>query len=143
MVIPFQHTAKTQQQQKITGTSSFNSSLLLLKDKPFYIWDKQEHKEEYVKTNGNCCFNHITGLPLKDNVAHPLYDYEKLLFDTLFHDSENQSFQDKHIWVLKSTGLGITEFFLRVIGWLCTKDDKLKGSQVCIVTGPVLNYQLL
>jgi len=75
-------------------------------------------------------------LPLKDNVAHPLYDYEKLLFDTLFHDSENQSFQDKHLWVLKSTGLGITEFFLRVIGWLCTKDDKLKGSQVCIVTGP-------
>jgi len=75
-------------------------------------------------------------LPLKDNVAHPLYDYEKLLFDTLFHDSENQSFQDKHLWVLKSTGLGITEFFLRIIGWLCTKEDSLRGSQICIVTGP-------
>jgi len=40
------------------------------------------------------------------------------------------------LWILNSTGLGITEFFLRVIGWLCTKDDSLKGSQVCIVTGP-------
>jgi hypothetical protein len=48
----------------------------------------------------------------------------------------DQSFKDKHLWILKSTGLGITEFFLRVIGWLCTRDDKLKGSQVCIVTGP-------
>lgn len=45
-------------------------------------------------------------------------------------------FKDKHLWVLKSTGLGITEFFLRIIGWLCTKDDSLKGSQACIVTGP-------
>ncbi|MGH9972996.1 MAG: hypothetical protein ACRD93_03760, partial [Nitrososphaeraceae archaeon] len=50
--------------------------------------------------------------------------------------STNGDFRDKHLWVLKSTGLGITEFFLRVIGWLCTRDDKLKGSQVCIVTGP-------
>ena len=50
--------------------------------------------------------------------------------------SPNNIAQGKHLWVLKSTGLGITEFFLRVIAWLCTKDDSLKGSQVCIVTGP-------
>jgi len=145
MVIPFQHTAKIQQQQKITGTSSFNSSLLSLRDKPFYIRDKQEHREQYVKTNGNCCFNHIAGLPLKDGRNHPLYDYERLLCDTLFGADEtnnsrtranSEDFKDKHLWVLKSTGLGITELFLRVIGWLCTKDDRLKGSQICIVTGP-------
>lgn len=57
-----------------------------------------------------------------------------MLFDRLFTNQE--SFKDKNLWVLKSTGLGITEFFLRIIGWLCTKDDSLKGSQVCIVTGP-------
>lgn len=74
------------------------------------------------------------GLPVKDKVEYPLYDYEKLLFERLF--SIDQEFKDKHLWVLKSTGLGITEFFLRVIGWLATRDDKLKGSQVCIVTGP-------
>ena len=63
-----------------------------------------------------------------------------MLFDTLF--TTDQSFKDKHLWVLKSTGLGITEFFLRVIGWLCTKDDNLKGSQVCIVTGPRLELSI-
>jgi hypothetical protein len=30
------------------------------------------------------------------------------------------------LWILKSTGLGITEFFLRIIGWLCTRDNALK-----------------
>ena len=29
-------------------------------------------------------------------------------------------FQDKHLWVKKATGLGITEFMLRIMGWLCT-----------------------
>ena len=74
------------------------------------------------------------GLPVKNAIEHPLYDYEKLLFDQLFTD--NEDFKDRHLWTLKSTGLGVTEFFLRVIGWLCTRDDSLKGSQVCIVTGP-------
>jgi late competence protein required for DNA uptake (superfamily II DNA/RNA helicase) len=32
--------------------------------------------------------------------------------------------------------LGITEFMLRYMAWLCLKDDSLKGSQMCIVTGP-------
>jgi hypothetical protein len=36
----------------------------------------------------------------------------------------------------KATGLGITEFMLRYMAWLCLKDDSLKGSQMCIVTGP-------
>src|SRR5215207_8336092 len=36
-----------------------------------------------------------------------------------------------------ATGLGITEFMLRYIAWLCLQGgDKLKGSQMCIVTGP-------
>jgi len=87
-----------------------------------------------LKNEGKYCFNHIIGLPVKNAKEFPLFDYEKLLFERLFTDQE--SFKDKHLWVLKSTGLGITEFFLRVIGWLCTKDDSLKGSQVCIVTGP-------
>jgi hypothetical protein len=89
-----------------------------------------------LKKEGKCCFNHIIGLPVKDKKEHPLYDYEKLLFDQLFTNNGSFTFKDKHLWVLKSTGLGITEFFLRVIGWLCVKDDSLKGSQICIVTGP-------
>ena len=69
-----------------------------------------------------------------------MFDYEQLLYDRLF--LSNQDFKDKHLWVLKSTGLGITELFLRIIGWLCTKDDKLKVSQICIVTGPNIDIAI-
>jgi len=34
-----------------------------LPNKPFWIWNIQEHKHEYVSTKGYCCFNHIVGLP--------------------------------------------------------------------------------
>jgi hypothetical protein len=40
----------------------------------------------------------------KNGDDKPLFDYEKLLFDTLQH---------KHIRIKKATGLGITEFMLR------------------------------
>jgi hypothetical protein len=40
-----------------------------------------------------------------------------------------------HLAILKSTGLGLTEFFLRYIAWICLKDDKLKGTDICIITG--------
>lgn len=63
-----------------------------------------------------------------------MFDYEQLLYGGLF--SVYGDFRDKHLFILKATGLGVTEFFLRMIGWLCTKDDSLKDSQMCIVTGP-------
>ena len=47
-----------------------------------------------------------------------------------------QDFKDKHLWVKKSTGLGVTEFMLRLMAWLCTKDGHFVNSQICIVTGP-------
>ena len=41
------------------------------------------------------------------------------------------------MWVKKATGLGVTEFMLRIMAWLCTKDDNWnRDSQMCIVTGP-------
>jgi hypothetical protein len=36
-----------------------------LLNKPFWIWNVEEHKKEDIKTNGECCFNHIIGLPIK------------------------------------------------------------------------------
>ena len=45
-------------------------------------------------------------------------------------------FKDKHLWVKKATGLGVTEFMLRLMAWLCTKDKWNRDSQMCIVTGP-------
>ena len=44
--------------------------------------------------------------------------------------------QHKHIWIKKATGLGVTEFMLRFMAWLCLYDNKLQNSQMCIVTGP-------
>ena len=106
----------------------------ILKDKPFYLWDEQQHTEEYIRTNGQCCFNHIVGLPTKDKREYPLFDYEKILYDSLM--SVDGSFKDKHLWVKKATGLGVTEFMLRLMAWLCTRDETYDGSQMCIVTGP-------
>jgi hypothetical protein len=69
--------------------------------------------------------------------VEPLFDYEQLLFDTL------QS--NKHLWIKKATGLGVTEFMLRYMAWLCFRSGNnhdyrnaeiVSGSQMCIVTGP-------
>ena len=43
---------------------------------------------------------------------------------------------NKHIWIKKATGLGVTEFMLRYMAWLCLNDAHLVGKQMCIVTGP-------
>jgi hypothetical protein len=77
-----------------------------LVNKPFWIWDIAEHKQEDIKTNGDCCFNHIIGLPQKDGIAKPLYDYEKIIFDSLVTgNSSNTNSFNKHLWIKKATGL--------------------------------------
>jgi hypothetical protein len=52
-------------------------SLNIFLGKSFWIWDPLKHDNEYTETNGNCCFNHKIGIPIKNGIAHPLYDYEK------------------------------------------------------------------
>jgi hypothetical protein len=59
----------TQQQSKLFE---------ICKDKPFWIWDVQAHKQQDIKTKGNCCFNHIIGLPTKDQIDKPIYGYPKV-----------------------------------------------------------------
>jgi hypothetical protein len=85
-----------------------HQSLSVLQNKPFWIWDKEQHRQQAAASNGNCCFNHVVGLPTKDKKEYPLFDYEKILYDILM--SIDGSFKDKHLWVLKSTGLGVSEF---------------------------------
>jgi hypothetical protein len=43
-----------------------------LQNKPFWIWNIEEHKQEDIKTNGDCCFNHIIGLPQRNGINKPL-----------------------------------------------------------------------
>jgi hypothetical protein len=116
----------TQQQHRLTER---------LQNKPFWIWDIQKHKQQDIKTDGDCCFNHIIGLPQKEGDYKPLYDYQQIIFGSLLDNN-------KHLWIKKATGLGISEFMLRFMAWLCLKDNALSGSQMCIVTGPRIDLAI-
>jgi hypothetical protein len=111
-----------------------------LRDKPFWVWNQKQHKQEDIRTKGDCCFNHIVGLPKKDNVEKPMFEYERLLYDSLlnldFYNPMQYTFKLKHLWVKKATGLGVTEFFLRFMAWLCLRNNDYRNSQMVIVTGP-------
>ena len=66
-------------------------------NKPFWIWNIEEHKLEDIKTNGDCCFNHIIGSPTKEGMQKPIFDYEKILYDALLdNQSYNATFNDNN-----------------------------------------------
>jgi hypothetical protein len=117
-----------------------------LQNKPFWIWNIEEHRQEDIKTNGECCFDHIIGLPTKEGVEKPIFDYEKILYDALLdndsYNVSNHSFNHKHLWVKKATGLGVTEFFLRLMVWLCLRNNDYRNSQMCIVAGPNIDIAI-
>lgn len=95
----------------------------LLKGLPFYSeWTLGQNnpKVDLGRNNSKADFNHEIGLPQKNGQPMPLFDYERLLFDTL------QS--NKHIWIKKATGLGVTEFMLRYMAWLCLSTNKIQNS---------------
>jgi hypothetical protein len=127
----------SQQQQEKARNELYDRLI----NKPFWLWDREQHKQEDIKTDGDCCFNHIIGLPTKGRTERPIFDYEKLLYDSLLDKDQtnilnhNHTFKHKHLWVKKSTGLGVTEFFLRLMAWLCLRNDDYQNSQMCIVTG--------
>ena len=121
--------SETEQQQKQSRLFE------RLQNKPFWIWDIAEHKLEDIKTNGNCCFNHVIGLPTKEGVEKAIFDYEQVIFESLVTQNGN-----KHLWIKKATGLGISEFMLRFMAWLCLKDNALSSSQRCIVEDRLGNY---
>ena len=79
---------------------------------------------------------------MKNGVCKPLYDYEKTIFDSLVTPNGNTNSSKKHLWIKKATGLGISEFMLRFMAWLCLKDNSLAGSQMCIVTGPRIDLAI-
>ena len=110
----------TQQQSRLTER---------LHNKPFWIWNVEDHRKEGVFTKGDCS----ALITLLDYLDKPLYDYEKIIFDSLATQNGNASSVNKHLWIKKATGLGISEFMLRFMPWLCLKDKALSGSQMCIV----------
>jgi hypothetical protein len=86
IVIYNQLTFKELKKRVSLETTQQQSKLILferLLNKSFWIWDQQQHKLEDIITNGDCCFNHIIGLPQKDNADKPLFDYERMIYDSL------------------------------------------------------------
>ena len=140
-------------------SNSSSQELERLRDRAFWHWDRGEHKEKDRSSKGDCCFNHIIGLPKKDGVRKPLFDYEGMLYRALLKPGYFNSypatkskdipsgnvlypFKEKHLWILKSTGLGVSEFFLRLMAWLCVRNDDCKNSQMVIVTGPNIDLAI-
>jgi hypothetical protein len=117
-------------EEKQQETIKLNSqSFDIFRDKPFWISDIEARKAEDRRTKGNCCFNHIIGLPKKDGIEHKIYDYEMQLVNAL----EN----NKSIFVKKARGLGITELLLRYMAYLAVRNDNdYFGCRFHIVTGP-------
>jgi len=113
----------------ITTSLSDNAGndLQVFEGKPFWIWDKTKHDNEYTKTNGNCCFNHMIGLPMKNGIAHPMYDYE-LEFKEVIENNQ-------HIWTKKARGIGATTFLTRYLAWRALSSNDLDGKSIFIIAG--------
>ena len=63
----------------------------------------------------------------------------KFTHENLF---DSYSFKDKHLWIKKATGLGISEFMLRLMAWLAVRNNDYRNSQMCIVTGPNIDIAI-
>jgi hypothetical protein len=58
----------------------------------------------------------------------PVLPYQKILYEALQ--------KHKHIWILKSRGIGCSEFLLRYIAWSIFSGKFSQNSRVCIIVGP-------
>jgi hypothetical protein len=74
-----------------------------------------------------CCFNHIIGLPIKNGVEHPIYDYELDVIDKI---EEN-----RNVWIKKASGIGATELILRYLTWKVLVNNDLEYKSIFIVSG--------
>jgi hypothetical protein len=90
-------------------------------DKPFWCEDD--------KFTGfrDCCFNHMIGLPVKNGIQHPIYDYE-LEFIKAIEDNQ-------HTWCKKARGIGATEMLIRYLSWKALSSNELKDKTIFIVAG--------
>ena len=107
--------------------SDYKDSLDIFGNKPFWIWDQQEHNEQFTKPIDQCCYNHIIGKPVKNNVEHPLYDYELQVTKTI---EENNN-----VFVKVSRGLGITELILSFLTWKILYNSGLDFKKIFIISG--------
>jgi hypothetical protein len=125
-IIPVYQKRGLQPQQN--KEKQYFDSLSIFKDKPFWIEDKEQHKQQFNNTDGQCCFNHIIGLPINaEDKPTPIFDYEMLVVNAIL--------EHRHVWIKKAAGLGITELILRYLAWACLSTNKLENKLIFIVSG--------
>lgn len=85
-------------QKLVQSQSEPDQSQLLqrIRNKPFWIWGHQEYRQEYIKTKGDCCFNHIIGQDYQLRTAMICYCYHSrehciIHFKTIDYDIESSS----------------------------------------------------
>jgi hypothetical protein len=109
-----------------------NNILDVFLGKPFWIIDKDKHDLEFLITNGNCCFNHIIALPVKNNKEYEIFDYELDVVDKI----QNH----RNIWIKKASGIGATELILRYLTWKILVNNDLQYKSVFIVSGTYMHH---
>ena len=107
----------------------------LLRGLPFWVWDIVEHRKRLDKLGEiHCCFNHAIGLPWKWDSPRPLFGWQQEIYNALEHH--------KHIWIKKSTGLGLSEFILRYLAYKEATGQMPAASRICLVTGPRIDLAI-
>jgi hypothetical protein len=129
MTIPYQTHSKIRKlsYNPDSNLADYRDYFSIFIGKTLWIWGKETHRREFIKSNGNCCFNHIIGLPVKNDKEYSIFDYQKLIFDAL---EENQN-----IWIKKSRGIGVTTFLIRYLTWKILSSSELDNKTIFIISG--------
>ena len=72
-------------------------------------------------------FNDIIGLPEKNNIEHPIYDYEL--------DVVSKIENNRNVWIKKASGIGATTLLLRYLTWKILVNDDLEYKNIFIISG--------
>jgi len=70
----------------------------------------------------------MVGLPLKNDIEYPWFDYEKEIYDALEDPIH-------HVWIKKSRGIGVTTFLLYYLTWKICATNTLDNKNIFIISG--------
>jgi hypothetical protein len=81
----------------------------------------------YHAKQGQCCFNHIVGLPKKNGKEYPIFDWQEQIFNALE--------KYPNLAITKSRGIGISSILIRYLAWKIMFNDDLEGKSIFIISG--------
>jgi hypothetical protein len=105
--------------------SDHAKDLDIFKGLPFYCGNTDV-------VRANCCFNHIIGLPEKNDKTYSIFDYELDVIDKIR--------KHRNIWIKKASGIGCTELILRFLTWRILVNNDLEYKNVFIISGTYVHH---